>query len=117
MSTSRLLIGILLGIAIGLVYGWGLHPVELVDTTPDTLQETYRIDYVIMVADAYSLDQDLQQALIRLAALGPQAPDEMVIAAINDGIEREIPREDLESLNELAVQLRSLPSSPGVQAP
>ena len=117
MSKSRILIGILLGIAAGLLYGWILHPVELVDTTPDTLQESYRMDYVVMVADAYSLDQDLEQAVIRLAALGPHPPDEQVIAAINYGIEHDLSQVDLESLNTLAVQLRSLPSSIEVQSP
>lgn len=117
MSKSRLFLGILIGIAAGLLYGWALHPVELVDTTPDSLQENYRMDYVLMVADAYSLDEDLQGALVRLAALGPQAPDEMVITAINYGIDNDYNQADLESLNTLIIQLRSLPDSPEIQGP
>jgi len=117
MSKSRLLLGILLGAAAGLLYGWLLHPVELVDTTPDSLLETYRMDYVLMVADAYTIDGDLQTALVRLAALGPQDPDQIVITAINYGIDHAFTRSDLESLNTLTIQLRSLPSSPEIQSP
>lgn len=117
MSKSRLLIGLLLGVAAGLLYGWVLHPVDLVETTPDTLQEPYRMDYILMVADAYALDQDLQGAVVRLAAFGPQPADDMVIAAINYGIDHDFSRRDLEILNDLAVQLRALPSSPEINAP
>ena len=40
------LLALLIGIALGLVYGWIISPVEYVDTTPDTLRADYRADYV-----------------------------------------------------------------------
>ncbi|UCF61533.1 MAG: hypothetical protein JSV37_02300, partial [Anaerolineaceae bacterium] len=70
----RLTVGLIIGLVVGLIYGWVLRPVEYVDTAPDTLREDYRTDYVLMVAEAYAGDGDLDLAQIRLATLGPQPP-------------------------------------------
>ena len=70
------LLALLLGIALGLTYGWVVDPVEYVDTTPDSLRPDYRADYVLMVAEAYQSEQDADLAARRLALLGSQAPGE-----------------------------------------
>jgi hypothetical protein len=46
------------------------RPVEYVDTTPIRCGG-FRTDYVLMVAEAYAGEQDLDLARFRLAALGP----------------------------------------------
>ena len=58
----------------GLLYGWLVQPVEFVDTTPDSLRQDYKTDFVLMVAEAYQAERDLSQAERRLAMLGPAAP-------------------------------------------
>jgi hypothetical protein len=68
------LIAIVVGIAAGLLYGWVLNPVKYVDTTPDTLRADYKIDYVLMVAEAYRAQPDLSRAAHSLALLGSQQP-------------------------------------------
>lgn len=78
----RFLLVMLLGAAGGLFYGWQLNPVQYVDTTPDTLRNDYKTDYVLMVAEAYSLEGDLEMAVRRLALLGDSMPSESVRAAI-----------------------------------
>jgi hypothetical protein len=65
---------ILLGIGLGLLYGWVLNPVQYVNTSPDSLRVDYKTDVVLMVAEAYQSDGDLSQAARRLAILGDQAP-------------------------------------------
>jgi hypothetical protein len=44
------LIAALSGLALGLVYGWRINPVQYTDITPDVLRIDYRSDYVLMVA-------------------------------------------------------------------
>lgn len=113
----RLTVGLIFGLVVGLIYGWVLRPVEYVDTAPDTLREDYRTDYVLMVAEAYAGDGDLDLAQIRLATLGPQPPIDIVVEAIDYAVNQDFSRPDLETLNRLAIQLRSIPPSPEIGGP
>ncbi|MCB0119216.1 MAG: hypothetical protein H6634_05585 [Anaerolineales bacterium] len=70
------------GIALGLVYGWVVSPVEYVDVTPDVLREDYRVDYVLMTAEAYQNDFDADAAAHRIAMLGSAAPSTIVSSAL-----------------------------------
>ena len=76
------ILAILLGAAAAMFYGWVLSPVEYMDTTPETLRVDYKSDYVLMVAEAYSLEKDLAQAVRRLSYLGSDMPGEIVREAI-----------------------------------
>jgi hypothetical protein len=114
-NLSRLLLGLALGLALGLIYGWLIQPVEYIDTAPDTLRADYRNDYVLMVAEAYARDRDLDLAQRRLASLGPSQPAAMVESAILYGADREAGRADLETLNRLATDLRLV--APQADAP
>jgi len=67
-------LAILAGIALGLLYGWVINPVQYVETSPDTLRADYKTDYVLMVAEAYHAEGDLSLAVRRLAILGNTAP-------------------------------------------
>lgn len=116
-TTFRLITGLVIGLAVGLIYGWVLRPVEYVDTAPDSLREDYRADYVLMVAEAYAGDSDLDLAQIRLAALGPELPIDIVVEAIDHAVKHEFSRPDLETLNRLAMQLRAIPPSPEIGGP
>ncbi len=116
-ALSRLIAGIALGLVLGLLYGWVIRPVEYINTTPNTLRADYRTEYVLMVAETYSGDADLDAALIRLAALGSQPPLDIVLEAIDYSIEIDRPRSELEVLNHLANQLRDLQASPEIGGP
>ena len=50
------------GIGLGLLYGWVIDPVDFVDLTPETLRADYRADYILMVAEAYDSEHDLDLA-------------------------------------------------------
>ena len=78
----RFFIAILVGVGLGLLYGWLVNPVKYVDTTPDTLRIDYKTDYVLMVAEAYQLDGDPAVAVQHLALLGETPPAEMAYQAI-----------------------------------
>ncbi|OGO38584.1 MAG: hypothetical protein A2W35_11220 [Chloroflexi bacterium RBG_16_57_11] len=76
------IIAILVGVSLGLGYGWIVSPVHYIDTSPDTLRIDFRTDYVLMVAEAYQNEKDLGLAVRRLALLGNLPPSEMVSQAI-----------------------------------
>jgi hypothetical protein len=114
---SPLIIGIISGALIAVVYGWLVRPVEYIDTSPDSLRVDFRTDYVLMVSESYSADQNLTLAQVRLAALGPQAPDDYVTQAIDYALEQSFSQADLGRLNALAIALRTLPQPGGIGPP
>ena len=110
----RFLIGLALGVVLGLGYAWRIQPVAYYDTAPDSLRQDYRVDYVLMVAQSYQAEGDLRLALVRLAALGPQPPAEIVEDAAAYAEANGFGQVDREALRRLADDLRSIPSSPEI---
>jgi hypothetical protein len=78
----RFFIAILIGIGAGLLYGWVINPIEYIDTSPDSLGIDYKADFVLMTAEAYHADGDLNAASERLAILGDTPPSVIVQQAI-----------------------------------
>jgi hypothetical protein len=113
----RFLIGLALGMALGLGYAWRIQPVAYYDTAPDSLRQDYRTDYVLMVAQSYEGEADLRLALLRLAALGPQPPADIVEQAVVFAEANGFAAADLESLGQLAVDLRSMSSEAEIDSP
>lgn len=103
----RFLIAVLLGGALGLIYGWVVNPVKYVDTTPNSLRADYRADYVLMVAESYNQDQDLALAVRRLALLGDAPPGEHVRDAMIFGAQNGYADSDLDLLSQLASALQT----------
>ena len=68
------LLALILGLGIGIAYGWYLDPVEYFDLPPDTLRADYKADYVLMTAEAYRVEQDPGLAARRLALFGTKSP-------------------------------------------
>jgi hypothetical protein len=116
-TTSRILLGLALGLVVGLLYGWVIQPVEYVDTAPNTLREDFRSDYVLAIAEAYQAHQDLTKAQVHLGTLGPEPAVNYVVDTIDYGVEHGMGQRDLETLNQLAVALRDLPSAPEIGSP
>jgi len=69
-----------------MVYGWVISPVEYVDTSPDTLREDYSTDLVLMVAEVYQNERDIELAAQRLALLGEAHPQKILLGAIEYGV-------------------------------
>lgn len=101
------IIMVLLGIAAGLYYAWVIDPVEYVDTSPDTLLFDYKADYILMVAEAYQLEGDLELAERRLAVLDEQPPAQLVEDAVLFGARAGYVDADLELMRTLQTQLAS----------
>ena len=65
---------ILVGLGLGLVYGWVINPVSFQDTTLYNLRIDYKTDYTLMVAEVYHQTNDLEWALNRLMLLEDPSP-------------------------------------------
>jgi hypothetical protein len=113
----RFLIGLALGLVLGLGYAWRVQPVAYYDTAPDSLREDYRADYVLMTAQSYQSDDDLRQALVRLAALGPQLPAATVAEAIAFAQTNDFAQADLDALHHLSEDLQALAPDAAGEAP
>jgi hypothetical protein len=110
-------LALILGAALGLLFGWLIQPVEYIDTSPTSLREDYRADYVLMVAEAYSQEGDIDLALRRLAALGSQPPLQIVRQALTFAMEHDFQPSDIQRLNRLGVDIESQTIPPEIEAP
>lgn len=93
------------GVAIGIFYGWKINPVEYSDTVPERLRQDYRTDYVLMVAESFSKDQDMALAVERLTFLGGKSPDGVVIEALKFAEQEGYRSTDLTLMKELADEM------------
>lgn len=66
---SLLLLGLVIGVALGLFYGWVVSPVQFTETDPSTLSLEEKQEYLALVASAYKVDHNLDRARMRLAKL------------------------------------------------
>lgn len=98
----KFLIVIVVGIIIGLYYSWIVNPVQLGETTPNSLRLDYRADYVLMIAEIYQMEQDPAMATQRLARLGQDPAPQIVQQAVIYAEQAGYPPVDIN----LLVQLR-----------
>jgi len=99
-----ILLGLALGIGLGLIIGWIAWPTEFTDANPAVLQENYRRDYILMIADAYALDGNLAAARQRLDSLGEDA-DALLLDIVIDAILRQQNEAQIRRLTQLADDL------------
>ena len=100
---------ILLGTAAGLAIGWYLSPVPLGDVSPEALRSDYRTDYVLMVAQIYDVEKDLNKANQRLEYLQGETPARLTQIAVLKAGELGYDRRDLELLARLAQAMLNAP--------
>jgi hypothetical protein len=63
-------LGLVAGIAIGVLYAWMINPVEWIDGVPEQLRKELKVDYLRMVIDSYSINLDPELAKKRYESLG-----------------------------------------------
>ena len=107
------ILAILVGIGLGLLYGWVINPVQYVNTSADSLRIDYKTDVVLMVAETYQADGDLAQAVRQLAFLGDQAPAQIVQQAVTYAGQSHYAETDLDRLVHLQQALQTWTPQPG----
>ena len=120
MTTRRWIfffIAVLLGLGLGLYYGWIVSPVQYVDMTPGTLRPDFRTDYTLMVAEVFKSDQDIDVAARRMALLGSQPPADMAQQALTLAQQYGYSTGDITLLQNLAVALQVWRPGGALQTP
>jgi hypothetical protein len=103
--------GLLIGIALGLLYGWVFHPVEQEVITPNSLQDKLKTDVILMVAEAYTSDEDPDRIHQRLEILGFDNHQAVVENALNYAKAHDFSDRDVQFLQHLHELLSS--TAPG----
>jgi hypothetical protein len=102
-----ILIALIIGLGLGLTYGWVIDPIEFFDLTPDTLRADYKTDYVLMVAEAYHADPDPGLAARRLAIFGSQSPSAIASDGLNFAHTNGFADSDIALMQELVTALQA----------
>ncbi len=75
-----LLTGLLIGLALGVLYGWVVAPVSYTDTEPHTLRDDLKDEYRLLIALAHLANRDIPRAQTRLALLQDDNPADSLAA-------------------------------------
>ena len=107
-----LVTGIVIGLALGLLFSWVIQPVQYLDTSPDSLKGIYQDRYRAVIAAAFEANQDMVRAKARLELLG----DEDIVQAVAEQAQRALaeggPAGEVKALGQLANALgRSIPKT------
>ena len=97
---------IVIGLAGGLTYAWMIDPVQYENTSPDRLHPSYKADYVLMVAEIYQQDQDVNEAARQLAFLGRGEPATIAAEGLLTAREMNYATADLELMSQLTLALQ-----------
>jgi hypothetical protein len=62
------------GLLLGVVYAWVINPVQWVNGTPTNLREDYQTDTLSAAIDSYSVNRDVDLAVLRYQSLGEAGP-------------------------------------------
>lgn len=81
-----LILGMALGVALALLVGWVLVPIQHQAVTPASLRADYQREYVRLVALAYQADGALDQARVRLQALDGEPWSAPLVRTIEQAI-------------------------------
>ena len=94
-----ILLGLVIGIGLGLAVGWVFWPTEFTEANPTVLEDRYRRDYVLLIADSYALDNNLAAAQQRISELGEESEQyvlsvliEMILRQDDEGAIRRLAR-------------------------
>jgi hypothetical protein len=114
---SAALLAALLGAIVGLAYGWVISPVQYVDTVPSALRADYRADFVLMIAERYDADHDVESARRHLSTLGAEDLRSVCSDAIRTARASTYAPQDLALLEQLGRAIEAIASVPRSESP
>jgi len=100
-------LALIVGVGMGLTYGWVIDPVDFFNLTPDTLRADYKADFVLMTAEAYRVELDPGLAARRLAIFGAQSPSTIATEGLNYARANGFSDSDIVLLQELVTALQA----------
>ncbi len=120
LKNNRLVfvLGVILGLALGVTFAWGIWPVEVVDTTPDVLRFDLQQDYLRMTIDSYNKTNDVDAAMRRWDNLGAAAAPAYISLQSDPG---NLSAEDVQKFGVLVQAVKGAPiqnsQTPGGDTP
>jgi hypothetical protein len=103
----KFILAIFTGAALGLLYGWLINPANDTSVTPETLRLDYRTDFVLMIAEIYHADGNIETAVQSLTLLGDDAPLEITLQALIFAQEIGYTQDDLGKLQNLLTAVQA----------
>ncbi|HSB65352.1 MAG TPA: hypothetical protein VLD65_02170, partial [Anaerolineales bacterium] len=100
-----LLTGVIMGVALGLLYSWLISPVKYIDAPPYALRADYKDEYRALIASAYLYNYDLLRAQDRLAQLNDENPVHVLALQAQQALSEGHPAEEVQALNTLSLAL------------
>ena len=95
----ELIVGLIIGVALGLSYAWIISPIRYIDTIPSSLRADFKDQYRVAISAAYAATSDIQRARARLALLG----DEDSLQALSAQAQQMLANgENVETVNHIA---------------
>jgi hypothetical protein len=67
-------LAVIAGLALGLLLGWVVWPVQWIDASPENMRTSFQQDWVNMSIDSYSVNQNAALAAERFSYLGADGP-------------------------------------------
>ena len=112
-------LGVIVGLAIGLIVGWGIWPVQWTDATPQVLRADLQEDYMRMTIDSFRVNSNPDLAVRRYEELGNNAAQTFLNIEQNPGdldpaiiaIFRQVVETSLGSIDTAAATATEKPSS------
>lgn len=116
-AASLLLIGLVIGLAVGLLYAWIIDPVIYVDAIPARLGNDYKAEYIFLISQSYAADGDWERAQRRLQALDDPDLPGTVDALLEGYLLQRKPPDVIRNLAELARQVGAKGTAVSLFAP
>ena len=104
-----MLTGLLLGLALGLVFSLLVFPFTNTEALPSELSMENRAEYRLMIAQSFAAQPNLERANSRLALLDDTNPADALLAQAQELLATGGTEEDARALAYLAAMLSTLP--------
>jgi hypothetical protein len=96
------IVGLVLGLAAGLLYAWIISPLEYINTYPPYMNTAYRKDWIRMTALAYGLEENLDRTHLRLRGLPAEEIHFVLLETLEEAIVTDFEIDALRPLAKLA---------------
>ena len=99
---SVLIVGLVLGLAVGLVYTWGIAPLEFYDTYPPLLRKDFRDDWTRLTVLAYGAEGNWSRTQLRLQDIPQAEIQDIAEETLDQAVKAGRPLDVLQKLARLA---------------
>jgi hypothetical protein len=101
------------GAALGLLYGWVIHPGDASSSPLSSLRRDYQTEMVLMAAEVFHKDGNVNSAAEHLSRLGDRSPAVIAAQAAESARTSGYSIDDLNLMNAMTEALKALPDSSG----